>query len=108
MSINSPDPTSSLSPNVTTGPRSDMEKALSEEATVRHHIILLTFFGIIAIVAALFTTVIDWTVLGWRTAWLGICIAAFIGLLASVVNLFNFAPAKTKAGRSADFAPTRK
>jgi hypothetical protein len=108
MSINSPDLTSSLRPNVNAQPQPDLERAMSEEATVRHHIVLLTFFGVVAIVAALFTTIIDWTILAWRSTWLGICIAAFIGLLTSVVNLFNFNPAKTKTGGSTDLAPAQK
>jgi hypothetical protein len=40
--------------------------------------------GTIFAVAAIFTTVIDWTVLGWRNFWLTVCVAAFIALVVFV------------------------
>jgi hypothetical protein len=85
MATNSPEQvTSSPSgPISTSAPdQPKVGQAMSEEHQVLHHIVVLTAFGVIAIVAALFTTIIDWTVLAWRTAWLGVCIAAFIGSIA--------------------------
>ena len=41
-------------------------------------LILSALSGTIFAVAAIFTTVIDWTVLGWRNFWLAVCITALI------------------------------
>ena len=111
MATNPPEQISS-SPSGPVSPsepdQSEMGRAMSEEHQVFHHIVVLSAFGVIAIVAACFTTIIDWTVLSWRTAWLTICIVAFIGLLSAVVNLFNFNTSKTRKRKSADLARTRK
>jgi hypothetical protein len=42
------------------------------------------FSGIIAAMAAIFTTVIDWKALGWRNFWLAVCIAGFAGLITFI------------------------
>jgi hypothetical protein len=83
-------------------------QAMLEERQVRHHVVVLTSFGVIAIIAALFTTIIDWTVLAWRTTWLVICLFGFVGLLSSVANLFNFSATKTKSSTGEDLPPVSK
>ena len=101
MTPNSPESRASLHPGPISNPAPDqpeLGQAMLEERQVRHHIVVLTGFGTLAVVAAFFTTIIDWTVLAWRTTWLVICIVGFIGLLSSVANLFNFTGTKSKSG----------
>ena len=43
--------------------------------------ILAALSGCIFALSAILTTVIDWTVLGWRNFWLAVCITAFIALI---------------------------
>jgi hypothetical protein len=40
--------------------------------------------GTIFALAAILTTVIDWTVLGWRNFWLAVCVTAFIALIVFI------------------------
>ena len=47
-------------------------------------LILSALSGTIFAVAAIFTTVIDWTVLGWRNFWLAVYITAFIALIVFI------------------------
>ena len=65
----------------------DLE-ALSETATrekaIMSRLILATLSGTIFAFAAILTTVIDWTVLGWRNFWLAVCISAFIALIVFI------------------------
>jgi hypothetical protein len=101
MTANSPESIASLHPEPISNPAPDqpeLGQAMLEERQVRHHIVVVTGFGTLAVVAAFFTTIIDWTVLAWRTTWLVICIVGFVGLLSSVMNLFNFTGTKSKGG----------
>jgi hypothetical protein len=41
-------------------------------------------FGSISALAAILTTVIDWTVLAWRNFWLAVCVACFVGLFVFI------------------------
>ena len=63
-------------------------QALSEtaarEKAIMSRLILAALSGTIFAVAAILTTVIDWTVLGWRNFWLAICITAFIALIVFI------------------------
>jgi hypothetical protein len=43
-------------------------------------LMLAALSGLIFAFAAILTTVIEWTVLGWRNFWLAVCIAAFLAL----------------------------
>ena len=65
-------------------PLVDLE-ALSETATrekvIMSRLILASLSGTIFALAAILTTVIDWTVLGWRNFWLAVCVTAFIALI---------------------------
>src|SRR6266478_2522475 len=64
-------------------PLLDLE-AFSETATrekaIMSRLILAALSGTIFALAAIFTTVIDWTILGWRNFWLAVCITAFIAI----------------------------
>jgi hypothetical protein len=68
-------------------PLVDLE-ALSETATrekaIMSRLVLAALSGTIFALAAIFTTVIDWTVLGWRNFWLAVCISAFIALIVFI------------------------
>jgi hypothetical protein len=68
-------------------PLVDLE-ALSETATrekaIMSRLILAALSGTIFALAAILTTVIDWTVLGWRNFWLAVCISAFIALIVFI------------------------
>ena len=67
-------------------------EALSETATRKGHmsrLILAALSGTVFALAAILTTVIDWTVLGWRNFWLAVCITAFIALIAFFGRLAN-------------------
>jgi hypothetical protein len=54
------------------------------EKAIMTRLILSALSGTIFAVAAIFTTVIDWTVLGWRNFWLAVCITAFIALIVFI------------------------
>ena len=41
-------------------------------------LILAALSGTLFALAAILTTVIDWTILGWRNFWLAVCVSAFI------------------------------
>jgi hypothetical protein len=56
----------------------------AREKALMTRLILSALSGTIFAVAAIFTTVIDWTVLGWRNFWLAICVAAFIALIVFI------------------------
>jgi hypothetical protein len=60
-------------------------EALSETATrekaIMSRLILAALSGTIFALAAILTTVIEWTVLGWRNFWLAVCVTAFIALI---------------------------
>ena len=56
----------------------------TREKAVMTRLILSALSGTIFAVAAIFTTVIDWTVLGWRNFWLAVCITAFIALIVFI------------------------
>jgi hypothetical protein len=47
-------------------------------------LILGAFSGLISATAAIFATVIDWKVLGWRNLCLAVCVAAFVGLITFI------------------------
>jgi hypothetical protein len=47
----------------------------AREKAIMTRLILTALSGTIFAVAAIFTTVIDWTVLGWRNFWLG-CVSS--------------------------------
>ena len=68
-------------------PLSDFE-ALSETATrekaIMSRLILAALSGTLFALAAILTTVIDWTILGWRNFWLAVCITAFIALIVFI------------------------
>jgi ABC-type bacteriocin/lantibiotic exporter with double-glycine peptidase domain len=59
-------------------------EALSEtvirEKAVMSRLILAALSGTLFALAAILTTVIDWTVLGSRNFWLAVCVTAFIAL----------------------------
>ena len=63
-------------------------EALSETATrekaIMSRLILAALSGTIFAFAAILTTVIDWTVLGWRNFWLAVCVTAFIALIVFI------------------------
>ena len=60
-------------------------EALSETATrekaIMSRLVLAALSGTIFALAAILTTVIDWTVLGWRNFWLAVCVAGFVALV---------------------------
>ncbi len=57
-----------------------LAKAVAKDNTVMSLLIMGASAGTIFALAAIFTTVIDWSVLGWRNLWLAVCVAGFIGL----------------------------
>jgi hypothetical protein len=52
--------------------------------TVFIWLVLSAFSGLISATAAIFTTVIDWKVLGWRNFWLAVCVAGFASFLTLI------------------------
>ncbi len=61
----------------------------TREQAVMSRLLQIFWSGIISVIAAVLTTVIDWTVLEWRTFCLSVCIAAFLALLTFLGRLFN-------------------
>jgi hypothetical protein len=63
-------------------------QARSETATrekaIMSRLILAALSGTIFAWAAILTTVIDWTVLGWRNFWLAVCVSAFIAMIVFI------------------------
>jgi hypothetical protein len=57
---------------------------VSHDRTVFIWLISGAFSGLISAMAAIFTTVIDWKVLGWRNLCLAVCVAAFVGLITFI------------------------
>jgi hypothetical protein len=59
-------------------------QAATRDNTVFIWLVLTAFSGLISATAAIFTTVIDWKVLGWRNFWLAVCVAGFAGLITFI------------------------
>ena len=53
----------------------------AKEKVIMTMLILSALSGTIFALAAILTTVIDWTVLGWRNFWLAVCVTAFIAMI---------------------------
>jgi hypothetical protein len=63
-----------------------LARAVARDKTVLIRLGLGALSGIISAVAAIFTTVIDWKVLGWRYFWLAVCVAGFAGLITCIAK----------------------
>jgi hypothetical protein len=61
-----------------------LSETATREKTIMSRLILAALSGTIFAVAAILTTVIDWTVLGWRNFWLAVCVTAFIALIVFI------------------------
>jgi|SRR3979490_1311204 hypothetical protein len=57
-----------------------LSETVIREKAVMSRLILAALSGTLFALAAILTTVIDWTVLGWRNFWLAVCVTAFIAL----------------------------
>ena len=55
---------------------------VAREKAVMARLILAALSGLISALAAICTTVIYSTVLGWRNFWLAVCVAGFVALVA--------------------------
>jgi hypothetical protein len=62
----------------------EFSETVNREKVIMRLLILAAFSGSIFALTAILTTVIDWTVLGWRNFWLAVCVAAFIALIVFV------------------------
>lgn len=58
-----------------------LSDALTREKAIMTRLMLAALSGTIFAFAAILTTVIEWTVLGWRNFWLAVCIAGFCALI---------------------------
>jgi len=56
----------------------------AKEKAIMTMLILSALSGTIFALAAIFTTVIDWTVLGWPNFWLAVCVTAFVALIVFI------------------------
>jgi hypothetical protein len=56
----------------------------AKEKAIMTMLILSALSGTIFALAAILTTVIDWTVLGWRNFWLAVCVTAFIAMIVFI------------------------
>jgi hypothetical protein len=56
----------------------------AKEKAIMTMLILSALSGTIFALAAILTTVIDWTVLGWRNFWLAVCVTAFVALIVFI------------------------
>jgi hypothetical protein len=61
-----------------------LSDAVAKEKAVMARLMLAALFGSISALAAILTTVIDWTVLAWRSFWLAVCVAGLVGLLVFI------------------------
>jgi hypothetical protein len=61
-----------------------LSEAVARDKAVMTRLIMAALSGLISAFAAIFTTVIDWTVLGWRYFWLAVCVTAFVGLITFI------------------------
>ncbi|HEY0792454.1 MAG TPA: hypothetical protein VGD78_15430 [Chthoniobacterales bacterium] len=64
------------------------DAALVERA-IMARLLQIAWSGTVSVTAAIFTTVIDWTVIGWRDFWLTVCVAAFVAFLTFVGRLIG-------------------
>ena len=73
------------------GPLVHCEKfseTVNREKVIMRLFILAALSGCIFALTAILTTVIDWTVLGWRNFWLAVCITAFMALIVFVSKAY--------------------
>ena len=59
-------------------------EAVARDKAVMTRLMLAALAGTISAMAAILTTVIDWTILGWRYFWLAVCVTAFVGLITFI------------------------
>jgi hypothetical protein len=75
--------------NSTKFQRAGVENVAFSEAVARDKAVMTglslgALAGLVSAMAAIFTTVIDWNVLGWRYFWLVVCLTGFAGLITFI------------------------